>query len=90
MLDFCKVRWEAGHLSNINQFLLIADYLSEDTNQVSFYVMRPGGDLTVTPVKLIRDGQNRITHVQSKNSTATFEYQSGNLVTGFRLESNPK
>jgi hypothetical protein len=39
---------------------------------------------------LIRDGQNRITHVQSKNSTATFEYQSGNLVTGFRLESNPK
>ena len=53
-------------------------------------VMRPGGDLTVTPVKLIRDGQNRITHVQSKNSTATFEYQSGNLVTEFRLESNPK
>ena len=90
MLDFCKVRWEAGHLSNINQFLLIADYLSEGTNKVSFYVMRPGGDLTVTPVKLIRDGQNRITHVQSKNSTATFEYQSGNLVTEFRLESNPK
>jgi len=90
MLDFCKVRWEAGHLSNINQFLLIADYLSEGTNQVSFYVMRPGGDLTVTPVKLTRDGQSRITQVQSKNSTATFEYQGGNLVTEFQLESTPK
>ncbi len=90
MLDFCKVRWDGGHRSNINQFLLIADYLSEGTNKVSFYVMRPGGDLTVTPVKLTRDGQRRITQVQSKNSTANFEYQDGSLVTGFRLESTSK
>ena len=90
MLDFCKVRWDAGHRSNINQFLLIADYLSEGTNKVSFYVMRPGGDLTVAPVQLIRDDQGRITQVQSKNSIATFEYQDGSLVTGFRLESIPK
>lgn len=90
MLDFCKVRWDAGHRSNINQFLLIADYLSEGTNKVSFYVMRPGGDLTVTPVKLARDGQGRITQVHSKSSIANFEYQDGSLVTGFRLESMPK
>jgi hypothetical protein len=90
MLDFCKVRWDAGHRSNINQFLLIADYLSEGTNKVRFYVMRPGGDLTVTPVKLTRDAQGRITQVQSKKSTANFDYQDGSLVTGFRLVSPPK
>jgi hypothetical protein len=90
MLDFCKVRWDAGHRSNINQFLLIADYLSEGTDNVSFYVMRPGGDLTVTPVKLIRDDQGRITQVKSKNSSGIFEYQDGSLVTGFQLESTPK
>ena len=90
MLEFCKVRWDAGHRSNINQFLLIADYLSEGTNKVSFYVMRPGGDLSISSVKLTRDVQGRITLVQSKNSTATFEYQDGSLVTGFRLVSTPK
>ena len=90
MLDFCKVRWDTGHRSNINQFLLIADYLSEGTNKVSFYVMRPGGDLTVSPVRLTRDPQGRITQVQSRNSTARFEYQDGSLVTGFRLEAIPQ
>ncbi|HRA88681.1 MAG TPA: hypothetical protein PK992_11435, partial [Planctomycetaceae bacterium] len=78
------------HRSNINQFLLIADFLSEGTNKVSFYVMRPGGDLTVTPVELTRDAQGRITQVQSATSTANFEYQDGSLVTGFRLKSIPK
>jgi len=90
MLEFCKVRWDARHRSNINQFLLIADFLSEGTNKVSFYVMRPGGDLTVTPVELTRDAQGRITQVQSATSTANFEYQDGSLVTGFRLKSIPK
>lgn len=90
MLEFCKVRWDAGHRSNINQFLLIADYLSEGTSNVSFYVMRPGGNLNVTPVKLNRDGQGRITQVRSKNSTANFEYHDGSLVSGFRLESIPQ
>ena len=84
MLDFCKVRWDAGHHSNINQFLLIADYLSEGTNKVRFYVLRPGGDLKVAPVRLTRDRQGRITRVQSQDSTANFDYQEGSLVTGFR------
>ena len=86
MLEFCKVRWDAGHRSNINQFLLIADYLSEGTNKVSFYVMRPGGDLKVAPVRLTRDPKGRITQVRSNSSTANFDYQDGSLVTGFRLE----
>ncbi len=86
MLDFCKTRWDAGHRSNINQFLLIADYLSEGTNKVRFYVMVPGGDLTVAPVRLARDSKGRISQVVSKDSTAHFEYRQGNLVSGFRLE----
>ncbi|MCP4855585.1 MAG: VCBS repeat-containing protein [Fuerstiella sp.] len=86
MLEFCKVRWDAGHHSNINQFLLIADYLSEQTNKVSFYVMRPGGALTVASVGLTRDPQGRITQVRSVNSTADFEYRQGSLVTGFQLQ----
>jgi hypothetical protein len=86
MLEFCKVRWDAGHRSNVNQFLLIADYLSEGKNEVSFYVMRPGGDLKVATAQLIRDPQRRIRQVQSKESTAHFEYRDGGLVTGFRLE----
>ena len=87
MLDFCKVRWDAGHRSNINQFLLIADYLSMGTNRVRFYVLRPGGDLKMAPVRLTRDRQGRITGVQSQDSTAAFDYQDGSLVTGFRLEA---
>jgi hypothetical protein len=63
MLEFCKVRWVAGHRSNINQMLLIVDYLSEDTNEVSFYVMRPGGDLKVAAVRLPRDPKSRITQL---------------------------
>jgi hypothetical protein len=86
MLDFCKVRWDAGHRSNINQFLLIADYLSVGTNKVKFYILRPGGNLKVAPVRLTRDLLGRITQVQSQASTATFDYQDGSLVTGFRLE----
>jgi len=86
MLEFCKVRWDAGHRSNINQFLLIADYLSEGTNAVRFYVMRPGGALAVAAVELRRDAQGRITQVQSQKSTAKFDYQAGSLVTGFQLE----
>lgn len=90
MLDFCKVRWDAGYRSNVNQFLLMADYLSEGTNKVRFYVMRPGGDLAVAPVRLARDSEERITQVKSERSTAYFEYGNGSLVTGFRLEAIPQ
>ena len=86
MLEFCKARWDAGHRSNVNQFLLIADYLSGGTNEVSFYVMRPGGALSVVPVRLARDTKGRITEVQTSELAGDFEYQSGNLVTDFQLK----
>lgn len=85
MLEFCKTRWDAGHLSNINQFLLIADYLSEGSNAVRFYTLRPGGDLDVSEVELTRDALGRIIQLHSQSSTATFKYQNGHLVTEFQF-----
>ncbi len=87
MLDFCKTRWDAGHRSNINQFLLIADYLSGGNDEVQFYTLRPGGALRVATAKLTRDNKNRITSVQSSNSIANFQYSDSVLVTGFELTS---
>ena len=82
MLEFCKTRWDAGYRSNINQFLLITDYLSEGTNRVSFFTMTPGARITVAPVTLTRDKMGRIKSLRSKNSIATFTHD-GNIVTGF-------
>ncbi len=85
MLDFCKTRWDAGHRSNINQFLLIADYLSGGNDEVQFYTLRPGGGLRVATAKLTRDEKNRITSVQSLNSSANFKYADQTLVEKFEL-----
>ena len=85
MLEFSKARWDAGHRSNVNQFLLIADYLSMGTNQARFHVVQPGGRITDTPVQLVRDRSGRITQLKSPTTQAMFSYQGGNLVTGFQL-----
>jgi hypothetical protein len=85
MLDFCKTRWDAGHRSNINQFLLIADYLSEGTNELDFFTLRPGGALRAVPVQLQRDSRGRITSVRSPNSIAHFKYEDKFLVTDIQL-----
>jgi len=85
MLDFCKARWDAGHRSNINQFLLIADYLSGGANEVKFYTLRPGGALRVTTAELERDSQARIVEIRSNQSVGQFKYESGILVSDFDL-----
>jgi hypothetical protein len=85
MLDFCKTRWDAGHRSNINQFLLIADYLSGGADKIQFYTLRPGGGLRVATATLTRDVKNRITSVQSPNSIANFKYGDEVLATEFEL-----
>ena len=89
MLEFSKVRWDAGYRSNVNQFLLIADYLSMKTNRVAFHVVQPGGRITSMPVQLVRDRSGRITQLTSPTTRATFSYQGGNLVTGFQLAPLP-
>ena len=85
MLEFSKTRWDAGYRSNVNQFLLIADYLSLETNRVTFHTIQPGGRFTNVPVQLTRDQSGRITELQSPATIARFTYQDGNLVTGFKL-----
>lgn len=85
MLDFCKTRWDAGHRSNINQFILIADYLSGGNDEVQFYTLRPGGGLRVATAKLTRDEKNRITSVQSPSAIANFKYADQVLVGEFEL-----
>jgi len=85
MLEFCKSRWDAGHRSNVNQFLLIADYLSEGGPAINFYTLRPGGGLQVEPVSLKRNDRGLITVLQSKTSVATFGYDDGVLATDFEL-----
>ena len=85
MLDFCKTRWDAGHRSNINQFLLIADYLSGENDEVQFYTLRPGGGLRVATAELTRDEKHRITSVQSPSSIANFKYVDQVLVGEFEL-----
>ena len=90
MLEFCKVRWDAGHRSNVNQFLLIAEYLSQGAETVPFYVLRPGGDLTTSTARLTRDSRGRIVRLQSGRTIAEFDYQPDSLVSGFRMTSAPQ
>ncbi|MFP6604914.1 MAG: VCBS repeat-containing protein [Pirellulaceae bacterium] len=89
MLEFSKARWDDGYRSNVNQFLLIADYLSVGTNRVTFHIVQPGGRFTNVPVQLTRDRSGRITQLQSPATIARFSYQDGNLVTGFKLTPFP-
>lgn len=86
MLELCKTRWDAGHPSNIGQFLLMAEYLSQRQNQVPFYVLRPGGNLTITVARLGRDSDGRIQRIQTGVSTADFRYDAKGYVREFHLE----
>lgn len=85
MLEFCKVRWDDGHRSNINQFLLIADYLSENGDAVPFYILEPEEELQVASARLKRDGRNRITDLWFEELHAVFTYGEGRLVTGLEI-----
>ncbi|MCA8989819.1 MAG: hypothetical protein KDA78_19380, partial [Planctomycetaceae bacterium] len=66
-------------------FLLIADYLSDNSNQVKTYVMRAGGSLDMGQLTLRRDSQNRIIEIVAEGITARFEYGPDNLVSEFQL-----
>ena len=88
MLEFCKKRWDAGNRTNINQFLLITEYLSEGKNQGKFFQLTPGGKLSVESVEFKRDPESRIQQLQSANLKARFSYESSGLVTSFELTTH--
>ena len=76
MLEFAKVRWDAGHRSTVHQFLLIADYFSDNSNRVPFYVLPRGGALRVNTAELTRDARGRIRTLSTGLAEATFGYDS--------------
>ena len=85
MLEFAKGRWDAGHRSTVHQFLLIADYFSDNALEVPFYVLPRGGALKVCTATLTRDQHGRTKTLHSGNAEASFEYESnaGAIVKSF-------
>jgi hypothetical protein len=87
MLELGVKRWQEGHKSSINQFLLIADYLSQKANSVKFYQMGVGGELTVKPIRLERNQLGKITLIESSETIVRLEYQ-GNVVSKLQVADN--
>ena len=85
MLEFCKKRWDEGNRTNVNQFLLITEYLSEGKDQGQFFQLKPGGKLSVDPVEFKRDAQSRIQQLRFGKLAAEFRYDPNGLVTSFEL-----
>ena len=90
MLEFCKKRWDAGNRTNVNQFLLIAEYLSEGNDRGKFFQLHPGGKLSVEAVQFTRDSKSRIKQLKYGNMKAEFGYQENDLVISFELTTNDK
>ncbi len=74
MLEFSKARWDQGHKNIVNQFLLIADYLSGGGRTTPTYVLTRGGALTTGTARLARDRQGRVTSFRTEAGVATFGY----------------
>jgi len=87
MLEFSKVRWDAGHRNTVNQFLLFADYLSGGRDTVTTYVLARGGEMTTATARLARDPEGRIVRFVSAATEATFGYDDGSLVARFERRS---
>ncbi len=84
MLELGVTRWQDNHKASINQFLLIADYLSQKSDSVKFYRMGVGGDLQTETVTLQRNQKNQIIQLESRGTKVAFKYE-GNLVSDLIL-----
>ncbi len=85
MLEFCAARWEQGHHGNINQFLLIAEYLSEGRETLPMYRMVPGGALELGTARVERDQQGRIVAIALNHLRANFTYDQSDLIRTLNL-----
>ena len=90
MLEFCKKRWDAGNRTNVNQFLLIAEYLSEGNDRGKFFQLHPGGKLSVEAVQFTRDSKSRIKQLKHGNTKAEFGYQENDLVISYEVTTNDR
>ena len=85
MVEFAKVRFDAGHAACADQMLLIAEYLSDGGASVPAYHLTPGGEFTDGTLQLRRDPQGRIKELRGEALRARFSYTEDDLVESFEL-----
>lgn len=85
MVEFAKVRFDAGQPACADQMLLIAEYLSDGGASVPAYHLTPGGEFTAGPLGLRRDPQGRIKELRGETLRARFSYTEDDLVESFEL-----
>lgn len=67
MIEFAKVRFDAGFPACADQMLLIAEYLSDGGGTVPCYKLAPGGSFNVEALRLQRDPKGRINSIRGQN-----------------------
>ncbi|MDG1049058.1 MAG: VCBS repeat-containing protein [Planctomycetota bacterium] len=85
MVEFAKVRFDAGQPACADQMLLIAEYLSDGGASVPAYHLTPGGEFTAGPLGLQRDPKGRIKELRGETLRARFSYTEDDLVESFEL-----
>lgn len=86
MVEFAKVRFDAGFPACADQMLLIAEYLSSGERTLPTYTLQPGGELTLGSMELQRDDAGRIRELSAPSLRARFGYGPDDLVQVFELE----
>ncbi len=88
MVEFAKVRFDAGQPACADQMLLIAEYLSDGGASVPAYHLTPGGEFTAGPLGLRRDPKGRIKELRGETLRARFSYTEDDLVESFELDAD--
>lgn len=86
MVEFAKVRHDAGFPACADQMLLIAEYLSDGGREVPAYRLAPGGAFEASAMDVRRDPSGRIRELRSERLRARFRYGADDLVEAFELE----
>ena len=85
MVEFAKVRFDAGFPACADQMLLIAEYLSDGGPTAPSYRLAPGGEFSAGTLRIRRDSRGRINELRGETLRASFDYTSDDLVEAFDL-----
>lgn len=85
MVEFAKVRFDAGFPACADQMLLIAEYLSDGGPSAPSYSLAPGGEFSAGSLRIRRDSKGRIKELRGETLRASFDYTSDDLVEAFDL-----
>ncbi|MGB0333679.1 MAG: hypothetical protein ACPGPE_17865, partial [Planctomycetota bacterium] len=86
MVEFAKVRFDAGFPACADQMLLIAEYLSDGGPTAPSYRLAPGGDFSASTLRIRRDSKGRIRELRGEDLRAGFKYTPDDLVEAFELQ----